>query len=239
MKNIHITPTDKLSKLLKFANQLIFDKETEVKDKRNQNIYITSDEEIKEEDYGLGKDGSIYKFDKTTTLYCVKMFDCKKIILTTDEDLIKDGVQAIDDEFLEWFVKNQSCEEIKVNTIAGNFHLPESYKIILPKEELHFIDDEVECNNCGNIMSLTEDKSILICTNSECTSCYEDDGEWVCGDCNKTIDECNCIEETIDFKQESMEKVAFELYPRVINDPYNPYEDDNKEYKDIWIEGAK
>jgi hypothetical protein len=36
----------------------------------------------------------------------------KKIILTTDQDLIKDGVQAIDDEFLEWFVSNPSCEYI-------------------------------------------------------------------------------------------------------------------------------
>jgi hypothetical protein len=38
----------------------------------------------------------------------------KKIILTTDQDLIKDGVQAIDDEFLEWFVKNPSCEEVEI-----------------------------------------------------------------------------------------------------------------------------
>jgi hypothetical protein len=38
----------------------------------------------------------------------------KKIILTTDPDLIKDGVQAIDDEFLEWFVKNNSCEGVEV-----------------------------------------------------------------------------------------------------------------------------
>ena len=40
--------------------------------------------------------------------------DCKKIILTTDQDLIKDGVQAIDDDFLEWFVKNPSCEVVDV-----------------------------------------------------------------------------------------------------------------------------
>jgi hypothetical protein len=40
-----------------------------------------------------------------------------KIILTTDQDLIKDGVQAIDDEFLEWFVNNTSCEEVEIKTI--------------------------------------------------------------------------------------------------------------------------
>jgi hypothetical protein len=38
----------------------------------------------------------------------------KKIILTDNKDLIKDGVQAIDDEFLEWFVKNPSCESAMV-----------------------------------------------------------------------------------------------------------------------------
>jgi hypothetical protein len=34
-------------------------------------------------------------------------------------------------------------------------------------------------------------------------------------------------------------KEAFKLFPRLINDPYNPMEDDNKEYRDIWIKGAK
>jgi hypothetical protein len=69
-----------------------------------------------------------------------------KIILTTDQDLIKDGVQAIDDEFLEWFVKNPSCEEIKVNKIYNDYGetdifdlvcTPHSfkYKITIPKEE--------------------------------------------------------------------------------------------------------
>jgi hypothetical protein len=39
---------------------------------------------------------------------------CKKIILTTDPDLIKDGVQELDDEFLKWFIKNPSCESVEV-----------------------------------------------------------------------------------------------------------------------------
>jgi hypothetical protein len=37
----------------------------------------------------------------------------------------------------------------------------------------------------------------------------------------------------------NIEKLALEKYPRLINDPYNPMEDDNKEYRDIWIEGYK
>ena len=88
----------------------------------------------------------------------------KKIILTTDQDLIKDGVQAIDDEFLEWFVQNPSCESVEVEeedysqkcrecgeTVkrgysckkgcfmkSGNFIPTDEnikYKIIIPKEE--------------------------------------------------------------------------------------------------------
>jgi len=66
----------------------------------------------------------------------------KKIILTTDQNLIKDGVQAIDDEFLEWFVKNPSCEEVKVEGHIYKGQDETEYKIIIPKEEQkqHLID---------------------------------------------------------------------------------------------------
>ncbi len=37
--------------------------------------------------------------------------------------------------------------------------------------------EEVECNMCGNIMSLLEDKSNYVCFNSECTRYYEKDNE--------------------------------------------------------------
>jgi hypothetical protein len=61
----------------------------------------------------------------------------KKIILTTDQDLIKDGVQAIDDDFLEWFVKNPSCEEVEIQ-YRYNFYVGQDlthYKIIIPQQE--------------------------------------------------------------------------------------------------------
>jgi hypothetical protein len=35
--------------------------------------------------------------------------------------------------------------------------------------------------------------------------------------------------------QEEIEKLAFLEYPRVINDPYNPMEDDNADERQIWI----
>ena len=128
MKNIHVIPTDKPSRL-HLGNSglvlcdLIFNSNTI----NAQHIYITSDEEIKEGDWFI-RDGSIHKcfrvhktdiefLTSIDSVYCgsntfwSKEF-CKKIILTTDQDLI--GVQAIDNEFLEWFVKNPSCESVEV-----------------------------------------------------------------------------------------------------------------------------
>ncbi len=105
------------------------------------NIYITSNEEI--------KDGWV--LNTHNEIYFLKGFYgiqpiTKKIILTTDEELQKDGVQAIDDEFLEWFVQNPSCEFVEVERgylgIGGFVKSSEplskdilEYKIIIPQEE--------------------------------------------------------------------------------------------------------
>ena len=48
-------------------------------------------------------------------------------------------MQAIDDEFLEWFVKNPSYEDVEVEFIKNGWCLKEAkevsfYKIIIPKE---------------------------------------------------------------------------------------------------------
>jgi hypothetical protein len=69
------------------------------------------------------------------SIYGHKFKNAKKIILTTDQDLIKDGVQAIDDEFLQWFVKNPSCESVKVDLLKRGIYDEYKYKIIIPKEE--------------------------------------------------------------------------------------------------------
>lgn len=101
MKNIHVLPTDKPSRLC-------------INGKNGQHIYITSDEEIKEGDrYINPRINKVLKCDHTN-ISVVNLFGCKKIILSTDQDLIKNGVQAIDDEFLEWFVKNPSCDYVEV-----------------------------------------------------------------------------------------------------------------------------
>ncbi len=114
----------------------------------NQNIYITSDEEIKEGDWFLEKAGRQYPIhwndvDKLNR-------HCKKIILTTDPLL--DGVQAIDDEFLEWFVKNPSCESVEVKKITypstegflegKPLIIKNIYKIIIPQEVPNLTDEK-------------------------------------------------------------------------------------------------
>ena len=114
-------------------------------------LYITSDEEIKEGDWHLvwlrGR-WEIINYMPSTGYRkeCLGKEVCK-IILTTDPDLIKDGVQAINDEFLEWFVKNPSCEEVEVKPLlSNNGRALFGYKIIIPKEE----PKQEFCNNCNN-----------------------------------------------------------------------------------------
>lgn len=132
MKNIHTLSTNKLVE--------------------GKNIYITSDEEIKEGDWFIANNGvhQCIRVDENTSCPFI-ILNSKgeeighfktwktKIILTTDQDLVKDGVQAIDDEFLEWFVKNPSCDKVEVvldeDINFDNNEWIDSYHIIIPKEE--------------------------------------------------------------------------------------------------------
>jgi hypothetical protein len=153
MKNIHILPTDKPSRLILQGSELVLSKYMEVNEgfsEFNQNIYITSDVEIKEGDWilnptnevqnciglekGIGTDNICWvKVKETTTLQ--QILNSQKLIITTDKDLIKDGVQAISNEFLQWFVQNPSCEEVEIESwqTKGDWDL--DYKIIIPNEE--------------------------------------------------------------------------------------------------------
>ena len=131
-------------------------------------LNITSDEEIKKGDWYFTLDSkrvgkSIGVLDGFSPIH-------KKIILTTDQDLIKDGVQAIDDEFLEWFVKNPSCEFIEIKHFGKCCCNPfisqcvdckkynPQYKIIIPKEE------SKQCDICKMYPRLEG--------TNKCESCY-------------------------------------------------------------------
>lgn len=108
---------------------------------RYVNIYITNDEEIKGNDYYL---------DVTLNIVMKGVFfeasdkKGKKIILTNDPKLIKEGVQSIPEDFLQWFVKNSSCEFVEVKKagfIDGNtgekYNL---YPIIVIPNEIDILD---------------------------------------------------------------------------------------------------
>jgi hypothetical protein len=155
MKNIYILPTEKPSRLYYNSQERTFQLcefpkyHTDIKS--THNLYITNDEEIKEGDWVVQ-----VNFEKTNTqiIHCIKEFQVKiandkngsftksKIILTTDTQLIADGVQAIDDNFLEWFVKNPSCEKVEtfIDTMGCSLESCDgnpcvNYKIIIPQEE--------------------------------------------------------------------------------------------------------
>jgi hypothetical protein len=135
MKNIHVLPTDKPSKLFKddFGKYFIsINIDQEQNHFKPQHIYITSDEEIKEKTLIFcSKENRVIVNQYHTNI----PITYKKIILTTDQDLINDGVQAIDDEFLEWFVKNPSCEEIEIEKYFHEVGDAYDYEIIIPQEE--------------------------------------------------------------------------------------------------------
>jgi hypothetical protein len=156
MKNIHVLPTDKPSRLWVNNLRRRYELETEplIGSYTAKHLYITSDEEIKEGDWVYETD--INTINVAGNDYVKNKFDYK-VILTTDQALIKDGVQAIDNEFLEWFVKNPSCEFVEVQNqyrvksgtiqehkdgLAGYEYY--EYKIIIPQEEPKLTFEEYE-----------------------------------------------------------------------------------------------
>lgn len=167
-KNLHLLPTNKPSKLLKskkglFLQKYIYENKVSVSfGLKNQNIYITNDEEIKKGDWVLFSDRNLlYKVEYTSQCFDYNNDeDCKKIILTTDQSL--DGVQAIDYKFLEWFVKNPNCEIVKVEGHVYKGQDETEYKIIIPKEEpeqeiwkdIPNYEGLYQVSNFGNVKSL-------------------------------------------------------------------------------------
>jgi hypothetical protein len=181
MANIHVLKTDKPSILFKddFSKYFIsINIDQEQNHFKPQHIYITNDEEIKEGDWTLMFDdfGNLFLCDKPQQYLGIEKGHhlnkgLRKIILTTDQDLIKDGVQVIDDEFLEWFVKNPSCKKVKIKKFHGiNTSIAEissvsgnddykwegkgdfrDYKIIIPQEEQkqHLIDMIKDAEDLG------------------------------------------------------------------------------------------
>ncbi|MFY7883278.1 MAG: hypothetical protein ACOVOV_00385 [Dolichospermum sp.] len=202
MKNIHVLPTDKPStpsRLFYKDQELVFSKKYSVFN--GVNIYITSDEEIKEGDCILLPNNEIIilptglvQIPLNNFIRGYSLSDCKKIISTTDVDLIKDGIQAIPDEFLEWFVKNPSCEYVDLIGLRkeeGYEFL--GYEIIVPKEE------ESDYNGKQEIKWISENQSC-----KQIDSCY-----------NSLSKKCICPKE--EPKQETLEEASYNYANDKIN----------------------
>jgi len=170
MKNIYVLPTNKPSRVFNTNKGEYHFREHYVPDTiqtcKNHNIYITSDEEIKEGDWVITPTNDILEW--------AKVFQPigKKIILTTDQDLIKYGVQPIDDEFLKWFVENESCETVEIdrderevgNHLGGVVTEYGDYKIIIPEKEKLIIEIPKGYMNtgvsiCNHFIADTNDSS--------------------------------------------------------------------------------
>jgi hypothetical protein len=209
-KNVFLLPTDKPSNLISSGKEFALLKNPTL-DKRCKNIYITNSEEIRKPCWCWDIiQKRIYWVHDTIPKYPTIGNYFKKIILTTDLELQKDGVQAIDDEFLEWIIKNPTCEEVKIESETlwlnkryrgiwqpfpdeSATEKKKNYKIIIPKEETQFY----------------------------------------CSDCNKSLEECNCIEDTVDIKQKTLEKVA----EKYIEENIALYSENKWMYKKCFIDG--
>lgn len=128
MKNIFFLSTKKLTKIHFEQSGLFLSPNYQISSSINsivkgRTIYITNDEKPKIDDWCINTEYEIvFKVDEIKEFNNIIkskndsfVYDfCKKIVLTHDLDLIDDGVQEIPTFFLEWFVKNSSCEQIKV-----------------------------------------------------------------------------------------------------------------------------
>ena len=162
-KNLVLLPTNKPTRLVKDNKEnkfyLLSLLHENTKNITCQNIFIINDEEIKDGDWCVdtyklkNNHNPIFKWSDKFKV------DAKKIILTTDQDLISEGVQSIDDEFLRWFIQNDDCEFVEVLNWEKNKGWGRQYKIVTPREEIWKDIPDYEgyyqVSNFGNVKSLT------------------------------------------------------------------------------------
>ncbi len=121
MKNLYLLPSPNPSRLYYFGDspELRLTKYPNlfrVFERSTQHIYITNNDKFSKDQYitdGIEVIKASSKLVEAQGL--VNRRDWKKIILTTDGVLINEGVQAIPEEFLTWFVENPKCESVEVN----------------------------------------------------------------------------------------------------------------------------
>lgn len=143
MKNIFLIPTPDETRIAIKSDGLLFLTNHPYPNSpkfANHHIYITKNEDIKEgvEQWYLDKVLN-EPYNSGGAQYSSKQ---DVIVLTDDKKLIADGVQPIPEEFLEWFVDNQTCESVEVVYEPKNYlDVKEGWEYtIIPKEEPNFDD---------------------------------------------------------------------------------------------------
>lgn len=143
-QNIFALPTNGESRVVKFKDEskLLIGCVPSIKGQRFH-IYITNDEISGfENNIWVIRGKRVWLWQNTMALDFNNK--PKKIILTTDPKLIADGVQSIDDNFLNWFVKNPSCESVEVYEVGGKLFA----EPIIPQEE----PEQEPCGTCGKTL---------------------------------------------------------------------------------------
>jgi hypothetical protein len=226
MENIHVIATDKPSRLHITSKLMLYPNGLMPKSQglcKNQNIYITNNEFIEEGDFALNLNTkTIVQYDGIKGLNS----NYKKIILTTDQDLIKDGVQAIDDAFLEWFVKNPSCDRMDFVLIND---IEPWYKIIIPQEEPK---QEWDINTCRYWdMEIGCEREKCICENQEPKPITD----WLEANGNPEIDKQVEREAEALMKQHNLEEIAKKRHRELSTAPIGIVPN----FTDGFIEGYK
>jgi hypothetical protein len=232
MKNVHLIPTDKQSRLGRFVDtgNLFLRTPNDLPRGENVNVYITNSEDIKD---GYVTDGeNLFKVisnnfktlrctDKDNNLIKLHELRVKKIILTTDPELIKDGVQEIPNDFLEWFVNSPSCQydgykDIAWDQIITLKEKPKQYPIggyapgfyscecITCKTEFMGDKRAVQCEPCA--IKTTQEEPKKDYSGLHLRHCYQ--GEYKDG-CKYGKDDCPA--KPLEPKQETIEEVAERL----------------------------
>lgn len=111
MKNIFLIRTHNPSKLYEFGGSYFLSYKAQ-ENFRSYNIIITSDENAKHGEW------CFYEKDKENPIKFQRgeYLNAKKIVLTNSPDLIADGVQEIQNQLLEWFIRNPNCEYVKIGS---------------------------------------------------------------------------------------------------------------------------
>lgn len=187
---------------------------------QNVNLYVTNYEDVVN-CYALTDLNKVIKVDKDNEELW-HQYNCKKIILTTDQNLVNDLVNEVDDEFLEWFCSKNGkvnfveteCEDDPCINCEWNWDsCPNAsvclnrvkYKTIIPK-------DTLVCNcDATSIVSRT-------CSTDKCNCTPTDE---------QTIDNQDFLQQLKDyFKNTPREKVLEDWAKSAEFDNVGPTVDD-------------